>query len=215
VAEVVARVVRVLAAQAREPGVVVRALPAEPVRPQPEELTRDQALEASARAEDPPTPAGRVTPTLIGPCRESSLRRDRGIRRPLLELTGRLLRASTRTVGHLSSNAYQLRQRPVSTALAASEHQDQAGEARLRVDVDRREIDRLHLSAAAAIDIKLAVACLQRGADRRRPVMRRRGVPCLDNTGAMPASPMRCAAHGSSLPQPISSRPRVQGGNCR
>jgi hypothetical protein len=93
VAEVV---VRVLAAQAREPGVVVRALPAEPVRaPQPEELTRDQALEASARAEDPPTPAGRLTLTLIGPCRESSLRRDRGIRRLLRELTGRLLRAPT------------------------------------------------------------------------------------------------------------------------
>jgi hypothetical protein len=206
---------------------VVRALPAEPVRPQPEELTRDQALEASARAaEDPPTPAGRVTPTLIGPRRESSLRRDRGIRRPLLDLTGRLLRASNRSAGHLSSNAYQQRQRPMATALPAPQHQNQAREARLRVDVDAGEIDRLHLAAPAAIDVKPAIACFQCGADRRRPVMCRCGVPALDDRRAtlplgcarlgpglqprqMTASPMRCAAHGSSLAHPLERRAGV------
>jgi hypothetical protein len=88
---VLAQVVRVLAAQARE--LVRAAPPAERVRaPQPEELTR--ALEASAREDDPPTRAGRPTPMLIGrPFRESRLRRDRGMPRLLRELTGRLLRA--------------------------------------------------------------------------------------------------------------------------
>jgi hypothetical protein len=46
-------------------------------------------------------------------------------------------------------------------------NENQAGEARLRVDVDGGEIDRLHLLAASAIDIKPAVACFQRGADCR------------------------------------------------
>jgi hypothetical protein len=42
----------------------------------------------------------------------------------------------------------------------------------------------LHLPTTAAIDIKPAIACLQRGADRRRPVMRRCGVPALDDSRA-------------------------------
>jgi hypothetical protein len=77
-----AQVVRVLAAQAQEPGVVGRALAAERVRaPQPEELTR--VLEASVRENDPPILAGRLTPLSIGPVRES---RGRGIRRLCREL---------------------------------------------------------------------------------------------------------------------------------
>jgi hypothetical protein len=35
------------------------------------------------------------------------------------------------------------------------------------MDVDRREINRLHLPTAAAKDIKPAVACIQRRANRR------------------------------------------------
>jgi hypothetical protein len=35
------------------------------------------------------------------------------------------------------------------------------------MDIDRREIDRLHLLATRAIDIKPEVACFQRGADCR------------------------------------------------
>jgi hypothetical protein len=35
------------------------------------------------------------------------------------------------------------------------------------MDVDRREINRLHLLAAVAIDIEPAIARLERGADRR------------------------------------------------
>jgi hypothetical protein len=52
-------------------------------------------------------------------------------------------------------------------ALLAAEHQDQAGETCLGMDIDRREINRLHLPAPRAIDIKPALACFQRGADCR------------------------------------------------
>jgi hypothetical protein len=55
----------------------------------------------------------------------------------------------------------------MAATLPAAEQQDQAREAPLRMDVDRREINRLHLPTAAAIDIKPAVACFQRGADYR------------------------------------------------
>jgi hypothetical protein len=55
----------------------------------------------------------------------------------------------------------------MAAALPAAERQDQAGEARLRMDIDRREINRLHLAAAIAIDIKPAIARFQRGADGR------------------------------------------------
>jgi hypothetical protein len=58
-------------------------------------------------------------------------------------------------------------QETVSTALSAPQQQDQAGEARLRMDIDRREINWLHLPTTAAIDIKPAIACFQRSAYRR------------------------------------------------
>jgi hypothetical protein len=125
--------------------------------------------------------------------------------------------------GRETRQPYQPRQRPIAAALPAPQHQDQAREPRLRVYVDRREIDRLHLSAAAAIDVQPAIACFECRADRRRPVVRRCSVPALDDRRAtlplgsarpgrglqprqMPASPVRCAAHGLSLTQPIGSR---------
>jgi hypothetical protein len=186
VAEVVARVVRVLAAQAREPGVVVRALPAEPVRPQPEELTRDQALEASARAEDPPTPAGRVTPTLIGPCRESSLCRDRGIRRPLLALS-RLLRASTPTAGICRATPINCGNGPWPPHCRHRSHRIRL--VRHASGVRRPPRDRSASSVGTRrIDIKPAVACLQRCANGRRPVVRRCGVPALHDRRARSAA---------------------------
>jgi hypothetical protein len=74
-----------MAAQAREPAVAA-AVPAERVRaPQPEELTR--ALEASAREDDPPILAGRLTRLSIGPVRANRLPRDRAPRRLPRELT--------------------------------------------------------------------------------------------------------------------------------
>jgi hypothetical protein len=45
----------------------------------------------------------------------------------------------------------------MAAALAAPKHQYQAREARLQVDVDAGEIDRLHLLATRAIDIKPAI----------------------------------------------------------
>jgi hypothetical protein len=111
--------------------------------------------------------------------------------------------------GRETRQPYQPRQRPIAAALPAPQHQDQAREPRLRVYVDRREIDRLHLSAAAAIDVQPAIACFECRADRRRPVVRRCSVPALDDRRAtlplgsarpgrglqprqMPASPVRC-----------------------
>jgi hypothetical protein len=86
-----AQVVWVLAAQAREQPrrKGVRAL-------RPEELTRVPALEASAREDDPATPAGRLTPTLIGIFRESHLPRDRAPRRLRRELTDKAQQQPTR-----------------------------------------------------------------------------------------------------------------------
>jgi hypothetical protein len=72
----------------------------------------------------------------------------------------------------------------MAATLPAAEQQDQAREARLRMNVDAGEIDRLHLAAAATKDIKPAIPCLQRGADRGRPVVRRRGIPALDDRRA-------------------------------
>jgi hypothetical protein len=47
----------------------------------------------------------------------------------------------------------------MAATLPTAEQQDQAREARLRMNVDRGEIDRLHLLATRAIDIKPAIAC--------------------------------------------------------
>jgi hypothetical protein len=51
------------------------------------------------------------------------------------------------------------------------------GQTRLRMDVDRSEIDRLHLAAPAAIDVKPAIARLQRGAGSPGDLLRARTNP--------------------------------------
>jgi hypothetical protein len=199
-------VVRVLAAQAREPGVVVRALPAEPVRPQPEELTRDQALGASARAEDPPTPGGRVTPTLIGPRRESSLRRDRGIRGPLLELTGRrrparpgICRATPTNSG---SGPYPPLWRHRSKRIRLVRHACGCTSTRARsIGFTCRQP---HQASDSLPSTRCRSQATNRASVRRSSARRARAALPLDGARAgrglqprqMPASPVRCAAHG-------------------
>ena len=69
--------------------------------------------------------------------------------------------------GQETRQPYELRQQPMAAALPAAEQQDQARETCVRMDIDHREINRLHLPTAAALDIKPAVACFQRGADCR------------------------------------------------
>jgi hypothetical protein len=51
----------------------------------------------------------------------------------------------------------------MAAALPAAEQQDQTGQAGLRVYVDARQVDLLHLLAAAALDNKPAIACFQCG----------------------------------------------------
>jgi hypothetical protein len=86
--------------------------------------------------------------------------------RPVTSARALFIHSYTRN-GRKTRQPDQLRHRSMAAALAAPERQDQAGEARLRVYVDRREIDRLHLSVAAAVDIEPTIACFQRRADRR------------------------------------------------
>jgi hypothetical protein len=61
----------------------------------------------------------------------------------------------------------QPRQRPMAAALPTAKQQDHAGQTRLRMDVDARQVDRLHLTTARAINIQPTIASSQRRADRR------------------------------------------------
>jgi hypothetical protein len=110
----------------------------------------------------------------------------------------------TKRNGGKARQPYELRQRPVAAALPASERQDQAGQARLRMDIDRREINRLHQPAPAEIDIKPAVACLQRGTDRRGPVVRRRRVPAFHDRDV--AFPQRSSVRRPRRNAPVQLR---------
>jgi hypothetical protein len=81
-------------------------------------------------------------------------------------------RSSRSRDGREARQPDQLRQRPVAT-LTAAEPQDDARETCLGMDVDRGEINRLHLPTAAAIDVEPAIARRQRSTDRRpRPPSR-------------------------------------------
>jgi hypothetical protein len=66
---------------------------------------------------------------------------------------GRLSFPSRSRNGRETGQPYELPQRPMAATRPAAEYQDPARESRLRMDVDCGEIDQLHLSAAAAIDV--------------------------------------------------------------